>query len=179
MTDFVFIYGPPAVGKYTVAKELAAHIGYPLFHNHIAIDYVESVIPWGKSGFFDTIERVRHQLVSGALLNGHSMVTTFVYAKPHDDSFVAGLLTRVQQANARFCAVRLTCSIDTLFARINDAHRAPMGKASNAKVLESILSEHNCFDNINGIESLAIDTDIYSSEQSVSQIAEHFSLPAK
>lgn len=176
MTDFVFLYGPPAVGKYTVAKELAAHIGYPLFHNHIAIDYVVSVIPWGEAGFFDTFEKVRHQLVSGALANGYSLVTTFVYAKPHDDAFVAGLQTLVKQANARFCAVRLTCSRDTLFARIGDDHRAPMGKASSAEVLESVLSEHECFASVDGIESLVIDTDQMSPEQSVAFIVEYFSL---
>lgn len=179
MTDFVFIYGPPAVGKYTVAKELAAHIGYPLFHNHIAIDYVESVIPWGKAGFFDTLEKVRHQLASGNLANGYSLATTFAYAKPHDDVFVAGLQTLVKQANARFCAVRVTCSRDALFARIGDEHRAPIGKASSAEVLESILSEHECFDSVDGIESLVIDTDIYCSAQGVSQIVRHFSLLAK
>ena len=54
-----------------------------------------------------------------------------------------------------------------------------MGKASSAEVLESILSEHECFDSVDGIESLVIDTDIYCSAQGVSQIVRHFSLLAK
>jgi predicted kinase len=29
------VYGPPAVGKLTVAKEIAARIGYRLVHNHV------------------------------------------------------------------------------------------------------------------------------------------------
>ena len=31
----LFLYGAPAVGKLTVAKELADLTGYKLFHNHL------------------------------------------------------------------------------------------------------------------------------------------------
>lgn len=34
----VFIYGMPAAGKLTVAKELAGLSGYKLFHNHQVVD---------------------------------------------------------------------------------------------------------------------------------------------
>ena len=34
------VYGPPAVGKLTVAKEIAARTGYRLVHNHVSIDPV-------------------------------------------------------------------------------------------------------------------------------------------
>ncbi len=33
----VFIYGPPGVGKLTVARELAALTGFKLFHNHLTV----------------------------------------------------------------------------------------------------------------------------------------------
>jgi hypothetical protein len=34
----VFIYGLPATGKLTVARELAAMTVFRLFHNHLAVD---------------------------------------------------------------------------------------------------------------------------------------------
>jgi shikimate kinase len=40
----VFIYGPPAAGKLTVAKELSAVTGYKLFDNHVTIDWGEAVL---------------------------------------------------------------------------------------------------------------------------------------
>jgi len=39
----VFIYGPPASGKLTVARELATLTGYRLFHNHLIVDAVAAV----------------------------------------------------------------------------------------------------------------------------------------
>ncbi len=34
----VYLYGPPAVGKLTVATELQRLTGFRLFHNHLTVD---------------------------------------------------------------------------------------------------------------------------------------------
>ena len=41
LENFVFIFGPQAVGKMTVGQELAAMTGLKLFHNHMTIDLLE------------------------------------------------------------------------------------------------------------------------------------------
>jgi len=38
--ELLFIYGPAAVGKLTVARELAKLTGFRLFHNHLTVDAV-------------------------------------------------------------------------------------------------------------------------------------------
>ncbi len=40
----VFIYGPPASGKLTVARELAALTGYKLFHNHLVVEALRGAV---------------------------------------------------------------------------------------------------------------------------------------
>ncbi len=178
MTDFVFIYGPPAAGKYTIAKSLADQLDRPLFHNHVVIDCVESVIQRGEPGFHDACADVRVALANHALKNGVSMVSTFVYAKGFDadDAFVARLQSTVARANARFCAVRLTCSAETLRARCIAPHRAAMKKISLPEKLDTVLAEFDCTSSIEGAESFVIDTDASSVEQSVKAIGEYFSL---
>src|ERR1700744_3598970 len=49
--DLVFIHGPAAAGKLTVGKALAALTGYPLFHNHLIVDAVAAVFPFGSAAF--------------------------------------------------------------------------------------------------------------------------------
>lgn len=56
--DLVFIYGPPATGKYTVGCELAARTGYRLFHNHLVVDTVLSVYDFGTPGFIELRETI-------------------------------------------------------------------------------------------------------------------------
>lgn len=45
--QLIFIYGPPAVGKLSVANALAKLTGYRVFHNHLTIDLVRSIFDWG------------------------------------------------------------------------------------------------------------------------------------
>lgn len=176
MTTLVFINGPPAAGKYTIAKALAAQLGWPLLHNHVVIDCVSALLKRGEPGFLDACAGVRVALTSRALSSGKSHVSTFVYGKGTDDAFVARIREAVADAGARFCAVQLTCSIETLKERCASPHRASMGKISTVETLQSVLEEYDCFAAIPGIESLVIDTQTYSVAESVAMIRHRFAL---
>ncbi len=47
--DLVYLYGPPAVGKLTIATELARRTGFKVFHNHLSIDCVKPVFDSARS----------------------------------------------------------------------------------------------------------------------------------
>ena len=47
----ILLYGPPAVGKLTIAKELARLTGFKLFHAHLTSDVVEAIFPRGTPRF--------------------------------------------------------------------------------------------------------------------------------
>ena len=75
------VYGPPAVGKLTVAKEIAARTGYRLVHNHVSIDPVLSILGWEDDAFFRTVGDVRAVLFDAAAREGVSIVATYAYAR--------------------------------------------------------------------------------------------------
>jgi predicted kinase len=176
LTDFVFIYGPPAAGKYTIAKALADQLKWPLFHNHVVIDCVSSLLKRGEPGFLEACADVRVALMQHALSAGKSMVSTFVYAREVDDAFVARIRATTESAGARFCAVQLVCAQASLNERCVAPHRAGMGKIATVETLRSVLQAYDCFERIPGDVSLPIDTDASSVEQSVQSIREHFAL---
>jgi len=62
----IFIYGPPAVGKLTVAQELAKITGYKIFHNHLTIDLLEPIFERGTTIFAKTVDKYRLELIEAA-----------------------------------------------------------------------------------------------------------------
>jgi predicted kinase len=176
LTHLVFLYGPPAVGKYTIAKALSSQLNWPLFHNHVVIDCVNALIQRGEPGFLDACADVRVALTSRALASGKSHVSTFVYATGTDDAFVARIRTAVQAASARFCAVRLHCSVGTLNERCVAPHRADMKKIATLETLQTVLEQYDCFGAIPDVDSLMIDTEVHSVEESVARIRGHFGI---
>ena len=49
--ELIVLHGPPAVSKLTVAREASALTGFPLFHNHLVVDTVTAVFPFGTLEF--------------------------------------------------------------------------------------------------------------------------------
>ena len=47
----VVLFGPPAVGKMTVGRELERFTGLRLFHNHMTIDLALRFFDWGTPAF--------------------------------------------------------------------------------------------------------------------------------
>lgn len=53
----IVLYGPPAAGKYTIAKAVAEKTGYKLFHNHLTVDLLKSVFEFGTPDFFGLVKK--------------------------------------------------------------------------------------------------------------------------
>lgn len=55
----VILFGPPAVGKMAVGMELARTTGLRLFHNHMAIEPVLPLFPYGSPPFVRIVDGFR------------------------------------------------------------------------------------------------------------------------
>jgi tRNA uridine 5-carbamoylmethylation protein Kti12 len=84
----IFIYGPPASGKLTVARELAKLTGLRLFHNHVSIEFVQSLFEFGSGPFWRLTEKYRTEMIDEAAREETSTIFTFVYSRASDDPFV-------------------------------------------------------------------------------------------
>ena len=58
----VIIFGPSAVGKATVGKELANNLGYKLFHNHMVIELVHNFFTWSDAEFWKLVGDIRNRI---------------------------------------------------------------------------------------------------------------------
>jgi hypothetical protein len=62
----VYLYGPPASGKLTVAERLAEQSGYRLFHNHLTVNAIRPVLDFGSEPFVEVLHRLRLDVFAAA-----------------------------------------------------------------------------------------------------------------
>lgn len=116
----VMLFGPPAVGKMTVGRELARLTPYRLFHNHATIEPLLDVFDWGTPAFETLKEEFRRRVVEEAIASGlPGLVFTYVWAldEPADTAYVEGLLAPVLAAGGRVDLVELWSSEETRLGR--------------------------------------------------------------
>ena len=77
----VIIFGPPAVGKMTVGRELSRLTGLKLFHNHMTIELALNFFDFGHPAFYRLVSDFRRRVfeeVAASDLPG--LIFTYVWA---------------------------------------------------------------------------------------------------
>ena len=172
----VFIYGPPASGKLTVATELSKLTGFKLFDNHVSIQFVRSVFEFGTKTFSRLTGKYRLEMLEEAAKEGVDVIFTFVYGKGEDDQFVKQVLQRVRTHGGRVCFVRLYCDRKKLIKRAKATKRKRMGKVSTEKLLNELFQRHDLESEIPFLKSLSIDTTNQSPRIAARSIAHQYKL---
>ncbi len=125
----VFLYGPPAAGKLTVARELAALTGWRLFHNHLTVNLALALHDFGTPGFIALREQVwlasfRHALAKKIPV----LIFTFSPENTVPQRFIDELFAEISQRGGEVIPVELTASEIEIERRIGHASRHREGK---------------------------------------------------
>lgn len=184
--NLVFIYGPPATGKYTVGRELARRTGYRLFHNHLVVDTVLSVYDFGTPGFVelrDTIWRAVFSRVAQAPDKDKSKDTgkdkvqppgllfTFNPENSVRQDFIDWLFGDYAASGVRILSVALAASEPEIERRLDADSRRKFGKLTDLDLYRRLRAA--------GVFSapriprtdLCIDTEVCSPTDAAQQIA--------
>jgi len=115
----IIIYGPPAVGKLTVARELGRLTGFKVFHNHVALDAVESVFTSDKKIFWKLVSEFRIRIVEEAARENISGVifTSGYHGQPTDPT-LKRMVEKVKKHGGKVYFVHLTADKKALFRRV-------------------------------------------------------------
>lgn len=134
----VFIHGAPGVGKLTVARELAQLTGFPLFHNHLTVDLVSSVFPFGSEPFVLLREQVWLAVFHEAAIHHVSLIFTFNPERTVRVRFIEDTIRVVESAGGQVHFVELACARSELERRIENPSRKEFGKLASVEHYRSL-----------------------------------------
>lgn len=138
--NLIFIYGPPASGKLTIATELAAATGYKLFHNHLTQDLAGSIYPELNQKRYRLVEKLRLDVFEYAAQNDTDLIYTQYYTGDEDDKkFVNSALDIVGKNGGSLFFVQIQAPIEVLKERVTDESRKKYGKAHDIETLNHYL----------------------------------------
>ena len=177
--DLVFIHGPVAAGKLTVARELAHLTGFRLFHNHLTVDAVAAVFDFGSEPFIVLREQIWLTIFREAAQRHVSLIFTFAPEQTVRPAFIQDTLEAVASAGGQVRFVKLTCPIAELERRIGQPSRARFSKLQSLETFRE-LQATGVFEYPELPDSgLAIDTSQMSPREAAIRVCEFFSLARK
>ncbi len=123
----LLILGPPAVGKMTVGRAVAARSSYRLFHNHHTIELLLDVFDYGTPAFSTLNGEFRRRVVEEAAVTETDLIFTVVMSMDQvEDAEFLERFAAPYDAVGAVAVVELVAGLDTRLAR--NRHRTPAGR---------------------------------------------------
>lgn len=175
--NLIFIYGPPATGKLTVAKELAKKTNYKIFHNHLTVDLLLKFFKYGDPDFFSLNSKLRTTIFDGlAKSKLKGLIFTYCYAYKEDNQFVKKVIRTITKNKGKVKFVHLFTDKKTLNKRVKGASRENFDKIKSKKVLNNALEKWELFKPIPFVKSLSIDNTNIKPKTAAEMIKKHYKL---
>ena len=181
--NLLFIYGPPAVGKTTVGRELADLTGYKLFHNHLTVPAAKALFPDSHGPHYDKrytnlLHKLRLDALSVAAEAGLDVIFTLAYSGAVDDSFVEQIVHCYTSKGGDVHFVELHAPQETLLRRVNRPSRIVlgMGKMTDPNHLQQVLDGRDMSASVKYPDIVKIDTSQTEPQTAAQHIIEHFNL---
>jgi hypothetical protein len=136
--QLVFLYGAPASGKLTIGRLVAERTGIPLFHNHLVVDAVAAVFPFGSEEFVRLRESFWLQTITAAAQLNQSLIFTFAPEPTVAADFAARVSQLVMQAGGNVLYIALELTEQEQDARLVASDRAAFGKLRSLELLSDL-----------------------------------------
>lgn len=143
---FILLFGPPAVGKMSVGRELEKITGLKLFHNHMTIELVVPFFYFGTKSHNRLVGLFRREIfkeVAKSDLEG--LIFTFVWAfnLKSEEKYVDKIVKVFQDVGAEIYYVELEADLKERLRRNKTAERLEHKPTKrDLESSERILLEH-------------------------------------
>ena len=138
----IFVYGMPAAGKLTVARDLSRITGFRLFHNHLVVDLLLSTFDFGSNPFVELREEIWLSVFRHACRSGLAgLIFTYAPEETVRETFVDDAVRVMRDEGGEVEFVELTCPIDELKLRLDSADRKEFGKLTSVELFDRLRTD--------------------------------------
>jgi cytidylate kinase len=175
--ELIFLHGKAAAGKLTVARELGDRLHYPVFHNHLVINILTELFPFGSEPFVRLREQIWLSVFAEAANADTSLIFTFAPELTVQLGFPLRVREVVEGPGGRVHFVRLLVSEVEQERRINSPTRREWHKLSDVATLKRQRERNETPEQ--PAADLTIDTELLSVDQAADSIIRTFHLDAR
>jgi hypothetical protein len=140
----IFVHGPAASGKHTIASQLSRRTGLPLFHNHLAVDAALSLFEFGTPGFKNVRSAVWRAAFQEAARASRSFIFTFHPEASVEPQLITELVESIESTGGSVVFVELQCAPEIVLERLVSPSRANFRKLTDPN-LYKILEKQGAF----------------------------------
>jgi hypothetical protein len=168
--DLVFLHGRAAAGKLTVARELNATLQYGLFHNHLIVDALTAVFPFGTPPFV----RLREEFWLATFREAAASDTSVIFTFAPEPTVVEGFPDRVRSAvedhGGRIHFVQLLVGDEEQERRIDRPSRFEFAKLNDVETLRRLRRREDAVEEMPS--DLVVDSERFSPAEAAAHIIE-------
>ena len=167
----LFLYGPPASGKLTIAEKLSERTGIPLFHNHLSRDLVKDIYGDALRDNYALVDRIRFDVLDYCSKHGTDLIFTYFYEGSDDDENVRAFMQTIENNDGEVVFIELSASPEDLIGRVDNESRKKFKKLTDPEIMKKITQDMSIY-SIPFVEPLKINTSELSRDEAVDVIVD-------
>ena len=172
----LFLHGPPATGKFTVGRELAALTGWELFHNHLVVDEVLRDHAFGTPAFVAERDRRWREHLAAAGKPDRGVIFTFNPENSVPQAFIDWLFRALPEAGCAVLSVGLTAPEEVIEARLGSDSRQRFRKLVDLDLYRALRATGTFTSPRIPRSDLVLDTAVADPRTTAAAILRHFRL---
>jgi len=172
----VFLHGPPASGKYTVGRELAALTGFELYHNHLVVDEVLQHHAFGTPAFVAARDHAWRHHLGTASETDRRLIFTFNPENTVPQAFIDWLFHEVSRYGGHLHSIALRLGEEAIEARLDSEQRRGFRKLTDHSLYRKLRDEGAFTRPHLPRTDLILDCEHLSAVAAAARIARHFHL---
>lgn len=157
----VVLYGPPAVGKLTVARELAKKDNAHIFDNHKVIELIAPVVGGNDAELITLSYSLQLQILNAAMRLSHNDIIfpfTFSADLQPDIAFLQTVVEAGRAHNVKVDLVHLRAKHSVLLERTVEPSRQGTTKITDPLLLDNLLKTYDFDKPMPGDHAININT---------------------